>query len=54
MKCSIRSKTPIRGALEKALEGIEGYGGGHENACGAVIKEEYWKQFLKNFKREIK
>jgi single-stranded DNA-specific DHH superfamily exonuclease len=54
MKCSIRSKTPIRDALAKALEGVEGYGGGHENACGAVIKEESWDQFLKNFKREIK
>jgi hypothetical protein len=54
MKCSIRSKTPIRDALKKALEGVEGYGGGHENACGAVIKEESWELFLKNFKREIK
>jgi single-stranded DNA-specific DHH superfamily exonuclease len=54
MKCSVRGQKPIRGALEKALVGIEGYGGGHENACGTVIKEDYWDQFLVNFKREIK
>jgi single-stranded DNA-specific DHH superfamily exonuclease len=54
MKCSLRSKTPIRDALARALEGVQGYGGGHENACGAVIKEEDWEQFLKNLKREIK
>jgi single-stranded DNA-specific DHH superfamily exonuclease len=53
-KCSLRSKTNIADPLKKALEGIEGYGGGHENACGAVIKEECWEQFLKNLKREIK
>jgi single-stranded DNA-specific DHH superfamily exonuclease len=54
MKCSLRAKFPIRDALKKALVGIEGYGGGHENACGAVIKEENWEQFLENFKKEIK
>ena len=54
MKCSLRAKFPIRGALEKTLVGVEGYGGGHENACGAVIKEDSWNKFLKDFKREIK
>lgn len=54
MKCSLRAKTDIRDALEKALVGIDGYGGGHEKACGAMIKEKGWEQFLKNFKREIK
>jgi len=54
MKCSLRGKKPISKALEKALVGINGYGGGHPEACGAVIKEEDWEQFLKNFKREIK
>lgn len=53
MKCSIRAQFPIAGALEKALVGIEGYGGGHPNACGAVIKEEDWARFLDNFKREL-
>ena len=54
MKCSIRAQFPIAGALEKALIGIEGYGGGHPNACGAVIKEGDWARFLENFKRELK
>ncbi|MBU1623100.1 MAG: DHH family phosphoesterase [Nanoarchaeota archaeon] len=53
MKCSLRAKVQIDQALEKALVGISGYGGGHPNACGAVIKEEDWKQFLVNFKREL-
>ncbi len=54
MKCSLRAKFAIRDALEKALVDVEGYGGGHENACGAVIKEESWELFLENFKKEIK
>lgn len=53
-KCSIRAHYPIKQALLNALEGIEGYGGGHENACGAVIKEHNWELFLKKFKEEIK
>ena len=54
MKCSLRAKTNIRDPLKRALEGIQGYGGGHENACGTVIKEGSWDQFLKNLKKEIK
>ena len=54
MKCSLRSKTNIRIPLENSLVGIEGYGGGHDNACGAAIKEESWEQFLSNLKEAIK
>ena len=54
MKCSLRAQFPIARALEKALVGIEGHGGGHPNACGAVIKEEDWPRFLENFKEELK
>ncbi|MDP3698509.1 MAG: DHH family phosphoesterase, partial [Nanoarchaeota archaeon] len=54
MKCSLRAQFPIAGALEKSLVGIEGYGGGHPNACGAVIKQEDWVRFLENFKEELK
>jgi len=54
MKCSLRAGVTISGALEKALVGIQGYGGGHAQACGAVIKEEDWERFLKQFKEEIK
>lgn len=54
MKCSLRAKINIADALEKALVGIKGYGGGHPNACGAVIDENDWERFLKNFRNELK
>ncbi len=54
MKCSLRAKVNIANALEKSLVGINGYGGGHPNACGAVINENDWDRFLKNFKHELK
>ncbi len=53
-KSSLRAQFPILPAIEKALVGVSGYGGGHQNACGAVIKEEDWERFLENFKRELK
>jgi len=52
-KCSLRAQVPILKAIEKALVGVNGYGGGHENACGAVIKEEDWERFLTVFKEEV-
>ncbi|MEK6900082.1 MAG: DHHA1 domain-containing protein [Nanoarchaeota archaeon] len=54
MKCSIRAQFRIVTALEHALVGIKGYGGGHPNACGAVIKEEDWDLFINRFKEELK
>lgn len=53
VKCSIRSKKNIKSALAKSLQGIQGYGGGHENACGAVIKKEDFQRFIENFKEQI-
>lgn len=52
-KCSLRG-TNVLAALKKSLEGINGYGGGHHNACGATIKEEDWDRFLENFKKEAR
>lgn len=52
-KCSLRAQFPIEELLQKALAGINGYGGGHPQACGAVIKEEDWDRFLERFKEEI-
>jgi nanoRNase/pAp phosphatase (c-di-AMP/oligoRNAs hydrolase) len=53
-RCSIRSnKINLTKAVEKALIGVEGYGGGHERACGAAIKKESFKEFLKNLEKEI-
>ncbi len=53
VKCSIRSKKKIDDVLTKSLQGIQGYGGGHENACGAVIKKEDFTRFIQNFKEQI-
>jgi len=54
-RCSLRSPegVDLLSALEKALSGVEGYGGGHTNACGAAIKKEDFDKFVENLKREL-
>jgi single-stranded DNA-specific DHH superfamily exonuclease len=56
VRCSLRApgKIKLATALEKALIGIDGYGGGHEQACGAGIKKEDFRRFLENLKKELK
>ena len=55
MKCSLRSKNHILpDIINKSLHNIEGRGGGHEHASGAVIKQEDFAEFIENFKKEIK
>lgn len=56
IRCSLRSPAGInlKPALEKALIGIEGYGGGHENACGAAVKKEDFARFLDNLRKELR
>jgi hypothetical protein len=52
MKCSLRSaRLKLEPILKKALEGIDGYGGGHEMACGACIKKKDWERFIENFQK---
>lgn len=54
LRCSIRSmKTDLQPILEKALVGIDGYGGGHEHACGAAIKLEDADKFVKNIQEQV-
>jgi len=54
IKCSIRSsKGNLPNMIKKALIGLEGYGGGHENACGACIKENDFEMFINRFKQEM-
>ncbi len=54
VRMSIRSKnTLIPPILEKSLAGLEGYGGGHEYACGANVKEKDFREFLKRMKKNI-
>ena len=55
VRCSLRSPTGVnvKTALEKALVGVEGYGGGHANACGAAIKKDDFPRFIENLRREL-
>lgn len=40
-------------AIEKALIGIEGYGGGHDYASGANVKKKDFNQFISVIKNEL-
>jgi len=52
MRMSLRStKKPIRPVLEKALFGLEAYGGGHEYACGACVKKNEFNEFLDRIRK---
>jgi single-stranded DNA-specific DHH superfamily exonuclease len=55
MKCSLRSPPNVLlpPILQKALFTVQGYGGGHEHACGAVIKKEDFPQFIENLKKQL-
>ncbi|MBI3034717.1 DHH family phosphoesterase [Candidatus Woesearchaeota archaeon] len=51
MKCSLRSsKIILPPIIEKCLVGLEGYGGGHEHACGLNIKTKDFEEFVRRFK----
>jgi single-stranded DNA-specific DHH superfamily exonuclease len=51
---SIRSGTvKIVDKLKKALDGVEGYGGGHDMACGACMKKSDFPKFMEQFKHEF-
>ncbi len=44
----------LRKVLEIALRGIDGFGGGHEFACGGSVKEKDFSRFIENLKAEVK
>ncbi len=51
---SFRSKTVnLPNLIHEALEGLEGYGGGHKEAAGAHIKKPDFEEFLKRIKKSI-
>lgn len=53
-KCSIRDNNKnIAKILEKTIEQVGGNGGGHEHACGAVVNEDIFEEFVKVFKKEL-
>lgn len=55
MKVSFRSsKLILPPLIEKALENIEGYGGGHDHACGGSIKIKDFDRFIDQLKEQIK
>jgi single-stranded DNA-specific DHH superfamily exonuclease len=50
-KLSLRSdRHNLPSIIEKSLAGLEGFGGGHEHAAGAVVKSEDFPKFLENLK----
>ncbi len=54
MKMSLRSRNKvINDALARALQGLEGYGGGHEYACGANVKKEDFKEFVERLRKYL-
>jgi single-stranded DNA-specific DHH superfamily exonuclease len=51
---SIRSATTkIAPILEKSIEGLDGFGGGHEFACGAGVAKDQFPEFLERFQAQI-
>jgi oligoribonuclease NrnB/cAMP/cGMP phosphodiesterase (DHH superfamily) len=53
-KCSLRSRGPrVLEPLQKALVGVEGRGGGHEQACGLVVASEDFDRFLEQLEKEL-
>ncbi len=46
-------KNVILPRLKKALEGVKGYGGGHEYACGAAVKIEDFPKFVEQLKAQF-
>jgi single-stranded DNA-specific DHH superfamily exonuclease len=54
IKLSLRSPSvKIPPIIEEALQGLQGYGGGHEYACGVNIKSEDFPLFLERFKKMV-
>ena len=55
LKLSLRSRDYLLPPLiEKALDGVDGYGGGHEHACGACVKVEHFERFISQFRQAMK
>ncbi len=54
VRMSIRStRIQVRPILEKILVGLDGYGGGHELACGANVKEKDFKEFVRRLEENL-
>lgn len=54
VRMSLRSKgILIPPMLEKALNGLEGYGGGHEYACGANVAQIDFNEFVSRIRKSV-
>ncbi len=54
VRLSLRStKIKLPAVIDKALVGVEGYGGGHEYACGANVKKGDFKKFIEGIREQI-
>ena len=56
-----RIKASLRGAhidvhtmQQQAIEGLDGYGGGHTHACGMSLNEEDWDEFVRRYKEQLR
>lgn len=51
---SIRSATTkIAPIVKTSIEGLDGFGGGHDFACGAGVAKDQFKEFLERFQAQI-
>ena len=51
---SIRSKElSLPSMIKGCLEGLDGYGGGHEHACGGNISKNDFRIFVERFRKEV-
>ncbi len=53
-KCSVRSHgVELPAKIAVALQGLDGRGGGHTNACGVVVAEKDWDMFYGRLTRLV-
>ncbi len=51
---SLRSATTkIEPIVKKSIEGLDGFGGGHEFACGAGVAKDQFQEFLERFQSQL-
>ncbi|MBW2975241.1 DHH family phosphoesterase [Candidatus Woesearchaeota archaeon] len=54
VRLSLRStRKVLPPIIEKALIGVEGYGGGHEYACGANVRKEDFDRFVRSIRDQV-
>lgn len=54
VKLSLRARNiELPPLIEKALKGLDGYGGGHEYACGASVKKKDFGKFMSRLRKGV-